>query len=274
MGGLAGRECLLLRRQAQNSGIHANSGESALLAAQLFKRREKKRAVDPQRPAHADTVLRPGVGWIFDRGKGVGCVETAVAEKRENAAVEGIVARFRDHVHHAARRTAVLSLVATRQNLEFLHRLHGNAAADTTGRLIIQIGSIQLQRVGSGTLAHHIEAGGPRHGMHPQRVSLHRGIEQGEVKEVALIDRQSLDLGGIHVGVNRDRVGIHSFAGGCGHGDLFARGRRPQRELQDRLVSQQDCYRRLLRFKAVQSDRNDVVSGRQGLESTPHQKML
>lgn len=183
-----------------------------------------------------------------------------MAQEAEQRSVEPVRAGLRDHVHQPAAGAAVFGLVAVGQHLELLHCLHRHAAAHAAGGLVVEIGAIHLQRVRTGPLAQHVEAGRVRYGVHAQRVALEPAVKQRKAEKVPLIDRQPGDLAGAGMRVHRNRQRIH-LPGFGRHRDLLAPLLRPQHNAQRSFVAEQHLDGGLLRLE-IRRLHADLVSAR------------
>jgi len=173
-----------------------------------------------------------------------------------------VASRFGDDIDYASRGPAVLRLISAGEHLELLHRFHGNAAAHAAGVLVIEIGAIHLQRICPGALPQDIEAGSHGYRVNPEGVALQARIQQREIQKTALVDGQPVDLGVVHMSVDRDCVRIHRAVLRRDR-DFIPPGTRSQDETHGRFVSQQHRDNGSLGVETLRGHANRIRARRQ-----------
>ena len=117
---------------------------------------------------------------------------------------------------------AVFGGVVVGDDLEFLHGFLGDGGAHAVGGIVGGIGAVNIDQIGAGALAAHVEAGSRRGAELRGAVALHLRIGQRELNVVAAIDGQIVDAAladGVGGGAARS---FHDFGLGADFDDFLA----------------------------------------------------
>jgi hypothetical protein len=98
-----------------------------------------------------------------------------------------------DDVDHAAGGASVFGGVAVGDDLEFLHRFLRDGGAHAVGGIVGGVGAIDVDQVGTGALAAHVEAGSGRGAGVGSVVADDLRIGEREVDVIAAVDGQIVD---------------------------------------------------------------------------------
>ena len=163
-----------------------------------FIGKEIVRLIFLNRSAERCASLHPGIGRVGTRrieahSERIDGLKIAIAQISVGVAVEVVRSGAGDNVDHAAGGAAIFGGVAVADDLEFLYVFLRNRGAHAIGGVVGSVGAIDVDQVGTGALAAHVEAGGGRGASVGSVVARDLRIGERELNVIAAVDRQIID---------------------------------------------------------------------------------
>src|ERR1017187_2578678 len=204
--------------------VRADARESGLVTAGDFVGKVIVGLIFLNRPTEGHASLHASVGGIGRSAEGIDGLEIAITQISIDVAVKVVGSGAGDDVDYAARGAAVFGGVVVGDDLEFLHGFLRDGGAHAVGGVVGGVGAVDIDQIGTGALAAHVEAGSGRGAKLGSAVALHLRIGQRELDVVAAVDGQIIDAAfadGVGGGTARS---FHDIGLGADLDDFLASG--------------------------------------------------
>src|ERR1700692_4814729 len=141
-----------------------------------------------------------------------GRTNPVVAEDTERFAVEVVGSAFRDHVDRAGRSPFIGKIEVRLGDREFLNRTGRNVERGGADRLVGDVDAVHFNAGGAAESTAEGNRGGTALGRIEGRaiLDLNTRLKLGKIEEVAPIDRQIFDLGGVQNTLNLGLLCIYT----------------------------------------------------------------
>ena len=178
------------------------------------------RRAEPERPTHAQrTSCAPGQLLAIER-RGVVCDRSAVAgspchapvaRKERDRPAQAVGPGLGDHVDHRGAGAPRFRREPVRRDLELLHGLLGYVLQRPPNHIVVVVGPVD----GDVPAAAQLPRRGDHHSVRLRRIEVGcgriAGRKQGELQEVAAVQRQLLDRPGRQDGIHHRARRIHGL---------------------------------------------------------------